>query len=289
MSELENKVCIVTGSNSGIGKETALGLAQKNANVVMVVRSSERGKTAREEIISKSHNNKVDLMICDLSSMESTRAFATEFKANYERLDVLINNAGTFFRKRQITIDGFESSLAVDYLGPFLLTYELLPILRSSTPSRIINISSGFYTSAKIDLNDLQSEKKYTWRRAYANAKLMVLMFTYELARRLKKDQVTVNAVLPGFVATNLGKNSGSRGLYLMFKLMRPFQTSPQEAAKTPLYLASSRDVEGITGKCFAKMKEVETSQASHDQQTQKTLWDTTMKLLGLSQSAYES
>jgi NAD(P)-dependent dehydrogenase (short-subunit alcohol dehydrogenase family) len=283
MNEVEGKVCVVTGSNSGIGRETALGLAQKNAKVVMVVRNLERGKRAREEIVSKSLKDNVDLMICDLSSMESIRGFVQAFKTNYERLDVLINNAGAVFYKRQITADGFERTLAVDYLAPFLLTHELLPILKSSAPSRIINISSGFYKSGKIDFNDLQSEKKYRWRTAYANAKLMILMFTYELARRLINNRVTVNAVLPGFVATNLGKNSGSRSQYTMFKLMRPFQTSAQKAAKTPLYLASSKEVEGITGKCFAKMKEVETSQGSHDQQTQKILWETTLKLLGIS------
>jgi NAD(P)-dependent dehydrogenase (short-subunit alcohol dehydrogenase family) len=249
----------------------------------MVVRNLERGDKAREEIVSKSHNDNVDLMMCDLSSMESIRRFSQEFKANYKRLDVLINNAGAFFYKRQITADGFERTFATDYLGPFLLTYELLPILKSSAPSRIINTSSGFYKSGKIDFDDLQSEKKYKWRGAYATAKLMVLMFTYELARRLSNKQVTVNAVLPGFVATNLGKNSGSRTQYIMFKLVRPLQTSAQKAAKTPIYLASSKDVEGITGKCFAKMKEVETSQASYDQQTQKILWETTLKLLGIS------
>jgi len=283
MDEVKGKICIVTGSNSGIGKETALGLAEKNAKVVMVVRNIERGSMARKEIVSKSHNDNVHLMLCDLSSLESIRTFVQEFKATYERLDVLINNAGAFFRKRQVTADGFENTLAVDYLAPFILTYELLPILKSSAPSRIINISSGFYTSAKIDFNDFQSEKKYRWMRAYANAKLMILMFTYELARRLGNDRVTVNAVLPGFVATNLGKNAGSHILSLMFKLMRPFQISAQKAAETPLYLASSKDVEGITGKCFAKMKEVDTSEASHDQQTQKTLWETTLKLLGIS------
>lgn len=285
MSEVEGKVCVVTGSNSGIGKEIALGLARKKAKVVMVVRSPERGNKAKEEIVSKSENDSVDLMICDLSSMKSIRGFVQEFKAKHDRLDVLINNAGAIFYKHQITADGFERTLAVNYLAPFLLTHELLSILKSSAPSRIICVSSGLYKSRKIDFDDLQSEK-YNGMRAYANAKLMVLLFTYELARRLDDNGVTTNAVLPGFVATNLGKNSGSRRLSLLFKLMRPFQISAQKAAKTLVYLASSKEAEGVTGKCFRKMKEVDTSEASHDLQTQKILWETTLKLLGISESS---
>ena len=244
---------------------------------------TQRGNEAKEEIVSKSGNNSVDLMICDLSSMESIRRFVQEFKSKYARLDVFVNNAGAIFFKRQITADGFEATLAVDYLAPFLLTHELLSVLMSSTPSRIINVSSGAYKSGKIDFDDLQGKKKkYGGMRAYANAKLMVLMFTYELARRLDGYGVTANAVLPGFVATNIGRNSGSRLQSLMFGLMRPFQISAQEAAKTLVYLASSKEVKGTTGKCFSRMKEIDTSQASHDQQKQKVLWDTTTKLLGI-------
>jgi len=155
---LQDKVCVVTGSNSGIGKETALALAEKGAQVVMVVRNSERGKEARLEIIEEIGSNSVDLMICDLSSMESIRSFAAEFKNAYNRLDVLVNNAGAVFNKRQVTADGFEQTLAVNYLAPFLLTHELLPLLKESAPSRVINLSSGLHRSAKLDLSDLQSE-----------------------------------------------------------------------------------------------------------------------------------
>jgi retinol dehydrogenase-14 len=284
MSEVEGKICVITGSNSGIGKETALDLARKNAKVVMVVRNQERGKKAREEIISKSGNNSVDLMICDLSSIESIRRFADEFKAEYDKLDVLVNNAGSYFFKHQVTADGFEQTLAVNYLAPFLLTYELLSILESGAPSRIINVSSGNHKSGKIDFDDFQNERKYSGWAAYANAKLMLLMFTYELARRLDGQGVTANAVLPGFVATNLGRNSGSRLQSLLFGLMRPFQISAQEAAKTLVYLASSKEVEGVTGKCFGKMKEVKTSEVSYDRKTQKILWSASARLLGISE-----
>jgi retinol dehydrogenase-14 len=283
MSEIEGKVCIVTGSNSGIGKETAIGLTKKHAKVVNVVRNLEKGNKAKSEIIEKSGNNSVDLMVCDMSSMESIRRFAEKFLAKYKRLDVLINNAGAVFYKRQVTVDGFEQTLAVDYLAPFLLTNKLLPLLKNSAPSRIINISSGLQKSGKIDFTDLQSENKYGGMRAYANAKLMVIMFTYELARHLQQTGVTANVVLPGFVATNLGRNSGSRRQSLMFKLVRPFQISAQRAAETPIYLACSKEVENITGKCFSKLKEVSTAPTSYDQSLQNALWKKTVEILGLS------
>lgn len=287
MSEMKGKVCVVTGSNSGMGKETALALANMGATVVMVVRSQERGEKALTEVINKTRAQSTVLMICDMSSAGSIRKFAKEFAEKYEKLDVLINNAGAFFFKRQTTVDGFELTLAVDYLGPFLLTHELLPSLKNSAPSRIINISSGLHKSGRIDLDDLQSEKKYSGRffargNAYANAKLMLIMYTYELARRLQGTGVTVNAVEPGFVATNLGKNSGSRRQSFMFMMVRPFQISAKKGAETAIYLASSRKVEGVTGKCFSKLKETRTAPITYDQQTQKSLWDATVKMLGL-------
>jgi NAD(P)-dependent dehydrogenase (short-subunit alcohol dehydrogenase family) len=278
---MKDKVCIVTGSNSGIGKETALALANLGAKVVMVVRDKERGEKALSEIIKKTGRHNTVLMICDLSSLNSIRHFTKEFTDTYDGLNVLINNAGAVFDKRQITVDGFERTLAVNYLGPFLLTHELLPLLKSSAPSRIINLSSGLYKSGKINLDDLQSEKNYNGMRVYASVKLMVIMHTYDLARRLEGTGVTVNAVLPGFVATNLGRNSGSRLSSLMFRLVRPFQISAKKGAETSVYLASSSEVEGVTGKCFSKIKETRTSPTSYNPKIQTLLWDATTKLLG--------
>jgi NAD(P)-dependent dehydrogenase (short-subunit alcohol dehydrogenase family) len=278
---MKDKVCIVTGSNSGIGKETALALSNLGAKVVMVVRNKERGEKALSEIIKKTGNHNAALMICDLSSFDSIRRFSKEFTEKYNVLNVLINNAGAVFDKRQITVDGFERTLAVNYLGPFLLTHELVPLLKSSIPSRIINLSSGLYKSGKINLDDLQSEKNYNGMRVYASVKLMVIMYTYELARHLAGTGVTVNAVLPGFVATNLGRNSGSRLSSLMFRLVRPFQISAKKGAETSVYLASSSEVEGVTGKCFSKIKETRTSPTSYDRKLQTLLWDATTKLLG--------
>jgi NAD(P)-dependent dehydrogenase (short-subunit alcohol dehydrogenase family) len=285
MSDMKGKVCIVTGSNSGIGKETALALAKMDAKVVIAVRSSERGEKAKQEIISESGNKSVDLMICDVSSTESMIRFAREFEAKYDRLDVLINNAGAVFNRREVTAEGFERTFAVDYLGPFILTHELSCMLKSSAPSRVINLSSGLHKSGKMDLNDLQSEKEYDGMKVYASAKLMVIMFTYALARRLQGTGVTVNAVQPGFVATNLGRNSGSLSQSILFKLVRPMQISARKAAEAVVYLATSDEVKSTTGKCFTKMRETATAPISYDQQLQEQLWNKTLELLGPSLS----
>ena len=279
---MKDKVCIVTGSNSGIGKETALALADMGATVVMVVRNRELGEAALAEIIAETGSNNIDLMICDLSSMNTIRDFATAFKSKYDRLDVLINNAGAVISDRQITDDGFERTLAVNYLAPFLLTHELLPLLKDSAPSRVVNLSSGLAKRANVNLDDLQNELSYKSMRVYGSAKLKVIMYTYEMARRLKDTGVSVNVVLPGFVVTNLGRSSGSFASRIMFGMMKPFQLSPKEGAETSVYVATTPEIEGLTGKCFEKKQEIETSEESYNVDLQKQLWDITIGLLGL-------
>ncbi|MFW9768607.1 MAG: SDR family oxidoreductase [Candidatus Thorarchaeota archaeon] len=279
---MKDKVVIVTGSNSGIGRETALALADMGAVVIAVVRNQELGEQACEAIIAETGNQSVDMMLCDLSSMSIIRNFAKEFKSKYDRLDVLINNAGAVFSKRQVTSEGFERTLAVNYLAPFLLTQELLPLLKASATSRVINLSSGLANRAELNLDDLQSESGYKSRKVYGSAKLMIEMFTYNLARRLENTGVSVNVVKPGFVATNLGRSSGSLSSRIMFGMMKPFQLSPKEGAETSIYVASSPEVEGVTGKCFRKCEETKTSEISYDADKQEQLWDKTIELLGL-------
>jgi len=279
---MKDKVVIVTGSNSGIGKETALALAEKGATIVSVVRNQELGQKACETIVTETGSDSVDMMLCDLSSMSTIRKFADEFKSRYDRLDVLINNAGAVFSKREVTDEGFERTLAVNYLAPFFLTHELLPVLKKSTPSRVINLSSGLAGRAELTLDDLQSESGYKSQKVYSKAKLMIEMFTFEIARRLEGTGVSVNAVRPGFVATNLGRSSGSFSSRIMFGMMKPFQLSPKEGAETSVYLASSPEVEGVTGKCFRKCKVTTTSEISQNVDKQKQLWDMTIELLGL-------
>ncbi|MGY5874775.1 MAG: SDR family oxidoreductase [Candidatus Thorarchaeota archaeon] len=279
---MKDKVCIVTGSNSGIGKETARALATMDATVIMVVRNQERGEVAKSDIIESTGNDSIDLMLCDLSSMGEIRRFAQEFSNQYDRLDVLINNAGAVVAKRQVTQEGHEITLAVNYLAPFLMTHELLPLLQSSAPSRVINLSSGLHKSAKFDIDDLQSEDKYKSRSVYGTAKLLVVMHTYEFARRLNGTGITVNVSHPGFVATNLGANTGSRLSSFMFKFMKPFQKSAPEGAETSVYLASSPELEGVTGRYFAKKQEVSSSGLSYDQDHQQRLWERTVEMLGI-------
>ena len=282
MNEMTGKICLVTGSNSGIGKETVLALSKMDATIVMVVRDKTRGDKALAEIVNQTGNTKIDLMICDLSSMDSIQRFAEEFKKNYARLDVLINNAGAVFNKRQVTPECFERTLAVDYLAPFLLTNELLDLLKSSAPSRIINVSSGLAKKGKVDLDDLQSVKNYSGMKIYSNVKLMLMMYTYELARRLEGTGVTANVLMPGFVATNLGKNSGSLRSSIMFKIVRPMQINAKKGAETSVYLASSEDIKTVSGKCFSKKKIATTCPESYEEELQKLLWNKTRSLLGM-------
>ncbi|MFW9958591.1 MAG: SDR family oxidoreductase [Candidatus Odinarchaeota archaeon] len=282
MTNMDGKICIVTGSNSGIGKETALALAEMGASVIMAVRNLERGRAALDSFHHETKELQIELMQCDVASKASIERFVSEFKSNHNSLHVLVNNAGAVFSRRQMTEDGFERTFAVNYLGPFILTRSLLPLLKSSAPSRVINLCSGLYKSGDFVLDDLQSKRKYSSQKVYRNAKLLLLMHTYTLARNLEGTGVAVNAVLPGFVATNLGKNSGSRMQGLMFGMMKPFQLSPKEGAETSVYVAASSEVEGLSGKCFSKKQVVTTTEISYDESLQKQLWAKTIEILGL-------
>ena len=254
---MEGKVCLITGANSGIGKETALALAKMNATVVMLCRNKQRGEKAQKEIIEQSGNKNVDLLLCDLSSLEDIKKFVSEFKNKYEKLHVLINNAGVMLKNRTISLDGFEMNFAVHVLGPFLLTNLLLDILKKSAPSRIIIVASAAHKRAKIDFQDLQSEnKKYRLFSAYGISKLAEILFTYELSRKLEGTKVTANAVHPGVVATNLGRDQSKFSQWFAKKFFK----SPEEGAQTSIYLASSSEVEGITGKYFTNKESRESS-----------------------------
>jgi NAD(P)-dependent dehydrogenase (short-subunit alcohol dehydrogenase family) len=280
---MEGKVVIVTGSNSGIGKKTAKALAGMGATVVMAVRNRERGETARAEVVQETGNESVTVMVCDLASGDSIKRFSEELRTRYDRLDVLINNAGAVFAKRRLSADGLESSMAVNYLGPFLITRELLPLLDGSPPSLVVNVSSVLSGNAEFDFDDLQREKGYKGMEAYAGSKLMLTTYTLELARRLEGTGVTANVVEPGFVATKLGRNSGSLLNSVMFTLVRPMQITPDKAAENTVYAATSPGLEGVTGKVFAKKQEKETPPITHDGEARKQLWDATEQLLGQS------
>jgi retinol dehydrogenase-14 len=275
------KVCLITGATSGIGKATAMGLAIMGASVVMVGRDRGRGEAAMAEIKESSGNASVDLMLADISSQENIRRLADVFKEAYPRLDVLINNAGVFRSKRITTADGIETTFAVNHLAYFLLTNLLLDVLKASAPSRIVNVSSGAQSNGIIDFDDLQGEKGYKGTKAYSQSKLANVLFTYELARRLEGTGVTANCLHPGAVRTNFG--SGSSGVFgLMVRALRPLMISPEKGAETSIYLASSPEVEGLSGRYFVKKAEARSSDKSYDAGLARRLWDVSTELTNL-------
>jgi NAD(P)-dependent dehydrogenase (short-subunit alcohol dehydrogenase family) len=280
---MQGKVCMVTGANSGIGKATALALAKMGATLVMVCRDRARGEEARSEITTKSRNNAVDLLQADLSSQQSIRQLVENFQHHYTHLHVLINNAGAgaAFTGRRETVDGLEMTFAVNYLAPFLLTNLLLDVLTASAPARIVNVSSNSHEAGYIQMDDLQAEH-YRSMRAYGQSKLAVVLFTYELARRLRGTGVTANCLHPGFVATNFGQRDVGPAVRFLVKLIGSFGASPQEGAKTSIYLASSPDVEGVTGKYFVKSIPKRSASISYDESLQRQLWEQSAKLVNL-------
>ncbi len=282
-TSMQDKICLVTGATSGIGKATALGLAQQGATVIIVARDISRGQVAQHEIQTKSDNSEIHLLQADLSSQASIRQLAETFQQRYSQLHVLINNAGTTQLKRQETVDGMEMTFAVNHLAPFLLTNLLLDVLKASAPARIINVASDAYKTGSVPLDDLQTQHDYNFWRAYARSKLALVLCTYELARKLQGTGVTANCVHPGFVGTNMGKNNvgPKAGKVLTFILSR-LGASPEDGAKTSLYLATSPDVEGVTGKYFARSALRQSTPLTYDQTLQRQIWTESARLVNL-------
>src|SRR6266487_5251285 len=278
---MKNKVVMITGANSGIGKAASLALAKMGANVVMVTRNQRKGEAARSEIIKESRNNSVDLLIADLSSLQSVRKLATEFQKKYSKLHVLVNNAGLFNQRRKITPDGYENTFATNYLAPFLLTNLQLPTLEASAPSRIINVSSVGHYNGHINFDDLNLEKEYGGWKAYGQSKLALVLFTHELAKKLQGTSVTVNAVHPGTVATNIwSRPLGPVGFIMA--LPKLFMTTPRQGAETIVYLASSPDAKDLNGEYLEKLKVKKSSDESYNEEIAQRLWDVSAKLTGL-------
>ena len=280
MSSMQGKVCLVTGSSSGIGKVTARELAQMGAAVVMVCRNRAKGEAVQVEIKEVSGNTRVDLIVADLSELSEVRRVASEFKQNYAQLHVLVNNAGGINSERKVTSDGLEFTFATNYLAPFLLTHLLLDVLKASAPARIVNVSSTAHTRGKVDFADLQGTHRYSFAKAYGQSKLALIYFTYELADRLKGTGVTVNALHPGVVASNF--NDGMRGLaHVIGALIYTLVGVPVEkGAQTPLYLATSPEVEGVSGRYFSDCKETPSSRLSYDSTVRQRLWRVSEELI---------
>jgi retinol dehydrogenase-14 len=281
---MQGKICLVTGASSGIGKATALGLSRMGATVVMVCRDTAKWQAALAEIRQKSGNNSIDLLVADLSSQEAIRRLASEYKNKYQQLHVLINNAGVYYTKRHVTVDGLEAMFAVNYLAHFLLTNLLLDIIKRSAPARIINVAGAYHAKGKISFDDLQGEKDFDGQRANHQSKLADVLFTYELARRLKRAGVTANCLHPGMVATDLIDKDRDFPVFFkyLYKLSRPLMKSPAKGAETSISLASSPEVEGVTGQYFVNKKIAKSSPESRDVQLAQRLWEVSEKLAKL-------
>src|SRR5215211_9302361 len=282
---MEGEVALITGGTSGIGKAAATALAAMGAEVMVSGRNKERGSPDEEEIREQSGSEKVSLVLADLAVQAEVRGLARAFQERHDRIDVLVNNAGVILSRRAETPDGIELTLAVNHLAPFLLTNLLLDLLKESAPSRIVTVSSDAHRWAKIDLDDLQSRKRYRGMQVYGKTKLANIMFTYELAERLEGTEVTANCMHPGGVNTNFGNNQGGP-MNLLFRLFKPFMRSPEQGADTLIYLASSPEVEGMTGKYLADRKVKAASDAAYDETTRKRLWEASEELTGLKVTA---
>src|SRR2546428_5920517 len=278
---MKDRVVMITGANSGIGKASSLALAKMGATVVMVARNQEKGEDARSEIIKESQNNSVDLLVADLSSLESVRKLATDFQKKYSKLHVLVNNAGLFNQRRKVTTDGYENTFATNYLAPFLLTNLQLPTLEASAPSRIINVSSVGHYNGHVNFDDLNLEKEYGGWKAYGQSKLALVLFTHELAKKLQGTGVTVNAVHPGTVATNIWTRPLGPAGFIM-AVPKLFMTSPNKGAETVVYLASSPDAASTSGEYWDKLKVKKSSEESYNEEVGKRLWEVSEKLTSL-------
>jgi NAD(P)-dependent dehydrogenase (short-subunit alcohol dehydrogenase family) len=273
---MEGKICLITGGNAGIGLATAVGLARLKAQVVIVSRDRKRGETAVRQIKQAASSTAVDCLVADLSSLAQIRQLAAEFKQQYIRLDVLINNAGIVPRTRQVSEDGFEMQFAVNHLAIFLLTNLLLDLLKASAPARIVTVASMVHDWARLNFDDMQNERGYNPTGVYGQTKLMNVLFTYELARRLAGTAVTANCLHPGVIPTNLN------AAYMGYAQSTASMDQLMRGAQTSIYLASSPDVAGVTGQYFVNQQPQRSSAVSYDEATARKLWQISAAMTGL-------
>ena len=271
---------LVTGGTGGIGEGHGRGLAGLGARVGIVGRNQARARAAAERI--RSAGGEVDVFTADVSSQREVRRLAEEVLAAYPRLDVLVNNVGGYWATRHVTEDDLERTFAINHLAPFLLTNLLLDRLRESAPARVVTVSSGAQAMGRLDFDDLQGERGYQGQRAYNQSKLANVMFTYELARRLEGTGVTATVLHPGVVRTAFGQEDSGRWMRAMSRVVRPLMKTPEEGARTPIHLAASPDVEGVSGQYFANERPKRSSKASYDTAAAARLWDVSTRLVHL-------
>ena len=274
-NEMKNKVVMVTGATNGIGLESAKALAALGATIVGVGRNPQKCTEATQQIKAATGNSGVEFLVADLSVQAQVRQLAETFKQKYNRLDVLLNNAGGYFAKRDVSADDTEMTWALNHLNYFLLSDLLLDVIKASAPARIVNVSSGAHTGAKrINFEDVEFKTGYSGWSAYSHSKLANVMFTYALARRLDGTKVTATVLHPGFVATGFGHNNGGLMRTGMNVVQKIAAKKPEQGAATSVYLASSSEVEGVTGKYFSDSKETKSASASYDVSAQQRLWE---------------
>jgi NAD(P)-dependent dehydrogenase (short-subunit alcohol dehydrogenase family) len=277
---LQDKIVMITGATAGIGEVTAHNLAAMGADLILVARNEEKAKALQADIQEQTGKQPA-YMLADLSNLSQIRQLAGQFQDKYDRLDVLVNNAGAVFLSRQESVDGFELTLATNHLNYFLLTNLLLDSLKASEKARIVNVASDAHRGNVINFDDLNSKQSYATMRVYGQSKLANIMFTYELARRLDGTQVTANSLHPGFVRTNFGRNNGWLSRLIM-PVIQLAGITKEKGAETMTYLASSPEVEGVNGKYFEKKTAVSSSKVSYDEAAQKRLWDVSAEMVGL-------
>ena len=286
-NSLMGKVCLVTGATSGIGKVTASVLASRCAEVIVTGRSLEKIENTVQEIKSETGNGAVHGLLADFSDLNQVRDLAGNFKALFSRLDVLVNNAGSFFNTRRETQYGVEKTFLVNHLAPFLLTSLLHDTIQASGEARIVNVSSDAHRYGSINFDDLGFKKSYVGMKAYARSKLANILFSYELVRRLGKSPVVVNALHPGHVATDIWRTEFSFVGPALKRVMGLFALTPEEGADNTIYMASSPDVEGVTGKYFVKREAAESSPLSYDEELAKRLWEISEELTSITSNNF--
>jgi NAD(P)-dependent dehydrogenase (short-subunit alcohol dehydrogenase family) len=272
MTNMNGKVCLVTGSTDGIGKVSARVLAELGAKVIIVGRNPEKSAIVLAELKSISGNENIDLLMADLAVMQEVRDLAEQVISRYDRIDVLLNNAGGYFTKHEITSDGLEMTFALNHMSYFLLTNKLMELLKYSAPARIVNVSSDAHYGVDMEFENLNGEQEYKAWKAYQKSKLANVLFTYELLKKVPGN-ITVNCLHPGFVATNFGHNNGGFFGPVLKIAQRISAIDPEEGAKTSIFLCSAPEVKGVSGKYFYKCQPKISSRESRNMDTGKRLW----------------
>jgi len=282
MGSMDGKLCMVTGGTAGIGYYTALEIAKMGASVIIIGRNHTKCITAIQRIKAVSGNHLVDCLEADLSSQAEIRKIIHLFYDAHDRLDVLVNNAGGFFLHRKLSVDGIEMTFALNHLAYFLLTKLLMDALKASSSARVVNVSSGSHLHQHLDFNNLQLTRFYNPVKAYGRSKLANILFTYELARRMERTQVTINALTPGMVATEIWIKGDWWMTYLINPVIKWIAQAPLEGAQTSIYLASSPELDGVTGKYYANKQPINSDPNSYDRLAAQQLWQKSLELVGI-------